>query len=205
MSSPTSVSLALVRVALPIVPRRRIIGATHMCRLSVASSSNLICIAGVEADNPGGEGPRRAVAHTSASEPLAAATFHPLGVTGSPSRQGGAADSDRVGIHQPSPRGDIGGPHQLRLRRGTPMSRLSILRARHQAAGVAAPRHRAWYSLANPWAGARLGSASIASAHSFRGAEARGHGAPPRFRVRIGTGQRAARSAPPPSASHRAA
>ncbi len=175
--------------------------ATHPCPWCAAP---LPCVAPrmhwglLQAEQVGNDWPCGPFARQGASEPLAATGLRHLGVAGSPSRWGGAADRDRVDIHQPPPRGGIGGSLQLRRRSGTPTVRLGILRTRHQAAGIAALRHRAGYSLANPWAGARLGSASATRAHSFRGAMARGHSAPPRVRVRVEVGHGATWAARPP-------
>ncbi len=136
-----------------------------------------------------GGGVRLHHAHEAAANDTTNAPGMPLRARG----RGAATDDDRVGNHQPPPRGGIGGPCRLHRSNGRPRPAATTA-ARHLAAGAAPPRPNAWSSVGNPRASG-LAPDSTVKVHSCRaGTETRGRGGMPGREGRITLGHHAASS-----------
>ncbi len=82
-----------------------------------------------------------------------------------------AAEDDRLGNHQPSPAGDIGGPWRQRSRSQAPPRSGNQARRRHQVAGAPALRHNGRSSTINPRHDSRIERDSAGKANSLRAAD----------------------------------
>ncbi len=91
-----------------------------------------------------------------------------------------AAEDDRLGIHQPLPAGNIGGPWRQRSRSKATSDEGNQTRLRHQAAGARALRNLGGsICTTSPRHDSGLGVDSTGEAHSHRAATPRGQSAQP--------------------------